>query len=364
MKLLKFTPIGKSPELFNIDNIKFSYPDGSGTKFTYDYFGKLKPTRVSESYETFLASIQENRPFNIENLVLSILNVDYRAFNIQANLPLKWVVRGEQTSNGTLLYCHGQAISLSDEPIVVRVTETIDEIISLQASLIPLSISSIGGTEYELVISDAGKYLRFFSPNPVSVFVPPHENVPLPIGIPITLEQAGEGVITVMASELPIATINGLPCSGGQYKTLQLIQVEEDTWTCIGGVTPEIQWDYEGVLVAGMVVEEEAIVTGYADTPNFDTLGTINPSPITLSNNRQVNLLVHDNGGGMLGVAGLLALEATESTPEAVGFIQVSIDNTVYEIGESGIVEMVESPFTDGVEYNIKIRVMEQPSNT
>lgn len=82
---------------------------------------------------------------------------------------------------------------------------------------------------FTLALSDIGKYIRINNADSQTVIIP---NLPFPIGSSIVIEQVGEGTITVSSG---VDTINGGPVTGGQYKCIQLIKVEDKVWTVIGG---------------------------------------------------------------------------------------------------------------------------------
>ena len=93
-------------------------------------------------------------------------------------------------------------------------------------------VSQIGPT-YTLALTDSDCYILCDNEDPFSVIVPLNSEVSFPIGSVITLEQKGEGLITVSSS----ATINGNLISAGRYNILVLVKVDTDIWTCIGGVS-------------------------------------------------------------------------------------------------------------------------------
>lgn len=85
-------------------------------------------------------------------------------------------------------------------------------------------------TGFNLQLYHIGKYIRVNSASDVEVNIP---SLGFPIGSSIVLEQTGEGTITITASS---DTLNGKVLSNGQYSVLQIIKVENNVWTVIGGV--------------------------------------------------------------------------------------------------------------------------------
>ena len=238
MKLLIFTPIEKSPVLFNTGQIKLSSPDGEGSRFSYGYLGDLITVRITEGYEAFLNSIGDTRGFNVESLTLSVLSIDNRMINTQVPLCLKYILRGETNSLGTLLYCSGEAVSLAQKLVKVQVSETLEEIVSLQAPVTPLVVKSVETNSYPLSLLDAEKYIRLSDATEVAVTIPLNSDTPFKVGTSITLEQSGVGAI-IVAGGAEGVVVNGPTSSPGQYKVITLIKVDTDTWTCIGGTTNE-----------------------------------------------------------------------------------------------------------------------------
>ena len=91
-------------------------------------------------------------------------------------------------------------------------------------------------TAYTLVLTDAGKYLRFSNANPITLTIPPFADVAFPVGSFIEVEQSGVGLLTVAAGAGVTANADvGLKVAG-QYGTVRLINVAEDEWTVTGGV--------------------------------------------------------------------------------------------------------------------------------
>jgi hypothetical protein len=93
----------------------------------------------------------------------------------------------------------------------------------------------ITGTTYILQLTDAGDYIQCENADTILITIPNNSDVSFEIGTIITLEQSGAGLVTVAGDDA--VTINSFvgTCSPGQWAVIEIIQVETDLWTLIGG---------------------------------------------------------------------------------------------------------------------------------
>lgn len=101
-----------------------------------------------------------------------------------------------------------------------------------------MTIETDSTTARTLLLSDAGKYLRFTNASAIAVTVPANSTTPFMIGAQVHLRQAALGLITIGAAGG--VTIN-TPSSGtlalaGQGATVTLIKVDTDEWDLMGQV--------------------------------------------------------------------------------------------------------------------------------
>lgn len=89
-------------------------------------------------------------------------------------------------------------------------------------------------TTRELILTDAGAYIRCNNVSDITITVPPNAGVALPLDTVITFRQLGIGVITIVNGTG--VTLLGDKKSSGQDKSLQIVQVSANVWDVIGGV--------------------------------------------------------------------------------------------------------------------------------
>lgn len=95
----------------------------------------------------------------------------------------------------------------------------------------PLTMAIIDmASGFKLKESHINTYIRVNSATDVNVTI---NNPAYLIGHSTTLEQTGEGVITILSDGVSI--LNGAVTSGEQFKVIQVIKVASNTWTVIGG---------------------------------------------------------------------------------------------------------------------------------
>lgn len=119
----------------------------------------------------------------------------------------------------------------------VRSFISVEENASAHDGTKTVGVKTETGTSYTLVAADAGKYIRFNNANDITVTVPPNSSVAFDTGTVITGEQMGAGQVTF--DEGSGVTINALEdgySTADQYAAVQLVKVDTNTWTMIGGV--------------------------------------------------------------------------------------------------------------------------------
>lgn len=107
-----------------------------------------------------------------------------------------------------------------------------------QVDDVPLSIVKPIIKEESFVLAatdaDSEKSLRCNSINNIDVFIPNNSDVPFPIGVVITVEQMGNGIVTFKA--MPGVIINGTNHSTAeQGDYMQAHKVNVNVWNIIGG---------------------------------------------------------------------------------------------------------------------------------
>lgn len=97
-------------------------------------------------------------------------------------------------------------------------------------------IVSLTSTTYTLALSDSASLIRGNNASAITITVPLNSSVAFPTGTVITVEQVGNGIITMTPSSgVTLNKYYGLKTKG-QYAMIQLVKVDTDTWTVIGGV--------------------------------------------------------------------------------------------------------------------------------
>jgi hypothetical protein len=100
-----------------------------------------------------------------------------------------------------------------------------------------LTIETVTGTTYTLVLADAQEKLKAFSSaSPKTVTVPPNSSVAFAVGAVVPLYQSGAGLMTV--AQGAGATVRpprgGTLVADGQYAYLTLVKVATDEWKLLG----------------------------------------------------------------------------------------------------------------------------------
>jgi hypothetical protein len=87
---------------------------------------------------------------------------------------------------------------------------------------------------HTLALADAGAYIRVNNAADTTVTIPTNASVAFPTGTVITIEQQGAGQVTV--SPASGVTLNGGNKTLFQYAGVQIVKVDTNTWSIIGGV--------------------------------------------------------------------------------------------------------------------------------
>jgi hypothetical protein len=99
-----------------------------------------------------------------------------------------------------------------------------------------IAFNSQIGTTYTIVTADAGKMLRMSNANAITLTIDTNANQPFDVGAVISVEQSGEGVVTVTPVSGSVTIQNAAKKTYGQYSVIQIYKVDTDTWNVIGGV--------------------------------------------------------------------------------------------------------------------------------
>ena len=100
-----------------------------------------------------------------------------------------------------------------------------------------IGINAQTGTTYTLALSDAGKLVRCSNSGAITVTIPKNSVTAFPTNTVITIQQVAAGVVTVapVDEDVTLTGFGGLK-TAGQYAAVQLIKIDTNTWTMIGGV--------------------------------------------------------------------------------------------------------------------------------
>lgn len=130
MALLKLTPIGEAPQLFNSNRVYFGVENSGGSQFHYNYLNQIQNILISESYEDFLASFGEGT--QAESIPLSVVSQDGEPVDRVLPINISKVVNGIPDPNGTLLIYSETPIGISPASrIQLLVSQTVDEILEI-----------------------------------------------------------------------------------------------------------------------------------------------------------------------------------------------------------------------------------------
>ena len=97
-------------------------------------------------------------------------------------------------------------------------------------------IASVTTTTYTLALTDAAYLIRANNASAITITVPLNSSVAFRTGTVITVEQVGNGQVTIAPTGgVTLNKYYGLKTKG-QYSMIQMVKVDTDTWTVIGGV--------------------------------------------------------------------------------------------------------------------------------
>jgi len=91
-----------------------------------------------------------------------------------------------------------------------------------------LTFSTQTDTDYTLVAGDANTGVKMSSSSAHNLTVPPNSSVAFAIGTQIPVEQAGTGIVSIVAGAG--VTLQGAAATSGQYSLVVLIKQATDTW--------------------------------------------------------------------------------------------------------------------------------------
>ena len=117
--------------------------------------------------------------------------------------------------------CETELYSSADKAAVATINNRVASLVTKTAS-------------FDLVLSEAGAYIRSTSATAITATVPLSSSVDFPSGTIITIRQAGAGQVTV--NYAIGVTLNGDRKTAAQHKSLQIIKVGNDTWDIVGGI--------------------------------------------------------------------------------------------------------------------------------
>lgn len=141
--------------------------------------------------------------------------------------------------------------------------------------VIPPSDSPIPGTAYQLVLDDDGLWKRTTNSGAVTVTVPPHSAVPIPVNSSILISQGGSGAVTVAAGAgVTLNASGGTLATTSEFEVIRLFQNTLDNWT---------------LTITG---------TGSSGGGNVPTGGTTNQVLAKASNTNFDTAWVDQSGGG------------------------------------------------------------------
>ncbi len=118
--------------------------------------------------------------------------------------------------------CETELYSSADKAAVATINNRVASLVTKTAS-------------FDLVLSEAGAYIRSTSATAITATVPLSSSVDFPSGTIITIRQAGAGQVTV--NYAIGVTLNGDRKTAAQHKSLQIIKVGNDTWDIVGGIS-------------------------------------------------------------------------------------------------------------------------------
>ncbi len=189
-----------------------------------------------------------------------------------------------------------------------------------------LTFSTQTDTDYTLVFGDANTGVKMSSSSAHNLTVPPNASVAFSIGTQIPIEQAGTGVVTIVAGAG--VTLQGNTATSGQYSMLVLIKQATNTWLVASGNS-----GYSGYS-GGSGVSGYSGYSGYSAFSGFS--GTGGWLKLTVSGSDATNATT-----SLADVTGLVTPTLAAATLYAIhAVLYVSTSNvatgTEYAIGTTG----------------------------
>jgi hypothetical protein len=150
-------------------------------------------------------------------------------FITAADVPSKAAGTDVDTGTDDDKYVTSKAIADSDVAFT-------DDVLDAQQEMVGINAQT--STSYTLAASDAGKLVTCNNASDITVTIPKNSAVAIPTNVVITLQQIGDGVITVkpVDGDVTLTGYDGYK-TAGKYAAVQLIKTATDVWTMIGGVS-------------------------------------------------------------------------------------------------------------------------------
>lgn len=102
----------------------------------------------------------------------------------------------------------------------------------------PIKGCMFAGTNYDFILTDAGKYLSMSYGSACTMTIPTNASVAFPVGSVIQIEQAGAGQVQILgASGVTIQSESSKTKLVGQYATCFIIKKDTNIWTLAGNLT-------------------------------------------------------------------------------------------------------------------------------
>jgi hypothetical protein len=124
-------------------------------------------------------------------------------------------------------------VTAAELEYVHDVTSAIQTQLNSKANIAP-TINAQTGTTYELVATDAGKLITFGNAAAITVTIPHHADVDIPIGTHIDCIQILAGKVTFGGAGVTINSKGGLKSIGAQWVGVTLVQTADDVWSLLG----------------------------------------------------------------------------------------------------------------------------------
>ncbi len=113
------------------------------------------------------------------------------------------------------------------------VAATVQNIANLAST--GLTVNATGATSYAFAINDAGTWRQFTAGSAVGATIPAHASVPFAIGATILVEQAGGGVVTILAAVgVTLHANGGKVATNGVSAVVAIVQTALNVWNVSG----------------------------------------------------------------------------------------------------------------------------------